>query len=104
MGTGGNDIPKCFLKKTTEGKTKGLVDKAESFTGWVRLEKHGQTISAYKKNGDYDHWVKVEDYESDWLKGEIQTGFSVTARFAGDGPKQHPDMKAVFSSIKMETR
>jgi hypothetical protein len=33
------------------------------------------------------------------LKGGLQTGFSIIDRFAGDGSKQHPDIKAVFSGI-----
>jgi hypothetical protein len=59
-------------------------------------------ITAFRRANEKSIWIKVDNYSLDWLNGELQVGFSVMARFAGEGPKQHPDMKAVFSNIKIE--
>ena len=101
MGTGGNSIPKYFLKRTINGKTKGLVEKTDSLVGWLRIEKRDTKISVYKRPDENSRWIKMDDYELGWLEDEVQVGFAVMARFAGDGPKQRPDMKAVFSKIQI---
>jgi hypothetical protein len=101
MGTGGNEIPKFFLKRTINGKTKNFVEKTDSLTAWLRIEKRGKQISAFKKQNPNGAWEKIDDYSLDWLSGELQVGFSVMARFTGDGPRQRPDMRAVFSEIKL---
>ena len=100
MGTGGNEIPKYFLRRTVNGKTKSLVEKTDSMAGWLKIEKRGKQVIAYKKQNRSGEWEKMDGYSLDWLSGELQVGFSVMARFAGDGPKQHPDMRAVFTEIK----
>jgi len=102
IGTGGSDVPKYFLKRTNSGRTRGLAEKMDSLSSWLRIERRGKLISAYRRPDESSTWMKVDDYELDWLTGELQTGFSTMARFAGDGPKQHPDMKAVFSNIKID--
>jgi hypothetical protein len=102
LGTGGNDRPKYFLKRTTDGKTKGLVERIDHLSEWVRFEKRGKIISAYSRPDEGSSWTKIDDYESDWLSGTLQVGFSIMARFSGDGPKQHPDMMAIFSNSKIE--
>jgi hypothetical protein len=100
MGTGGNETPKYFLKRTANSKTKTYVEKTEALSGWLRIEKRGNQITAYKKQNEAGDWKKIDDYFLDWLSGELQVGFSVMARFTGDGPRQHPDMRAVFTEIK----
>jgi hypothetical protein len=102
MGTGGNEIPKFLLKRTINGKTKNFVEKTCSLTAWLRIEKRGKQISAFKKQSPGSAWEKINDYSFDWLSGELQVGFSVMARFTGDGPKQRPDMRVVFSEIKIK--
>ena len=99
LGTGGNGNPKYFLKRTTDGNTKSLVAKTDGLTGSLKIERRGTHISAFRKSADGDNWSKLDEYELDWLKGDLQAGFSIMARFAGDGPKQHPDMRAAFSEI-----
>ncbi len=99
MGTGGNEKPKYFLKTTTQGKTRTMVEKTDEFSGWLKIEKKGKHIAAFRKSNAADSWVKVNEYDLEWLKGTMQAGFSVMARFAGDGPKQHPDIRAIFSEI-----
>jgi hypothetical protein len=99
MGTGGNEKPKYFLKSTTQGNTRTMVEKADQFSGWLKIERRGKHISAFRKSNAGSSWVKVNEYDQDWLKGNLQAGFSVMARFAGDGPKQHPDIRAAFSEI-----
>jgi hypothetical protein len=99
IGTGGNDIPKYFLKTTTRGKTRTTVEKTEKFEGWLKLEKRGNHIRVFFKSNEGGSWVNVNEYHPDWLKGNLQVGFSIMARFAGDGPKQHPDIRAAFSEI-----
>ncbi len=101
MGTGGNDVPKYFLKTTAAGKTRGLVVKTDGLIGWLRMERRGKKVSVYRREDGDSSWTKVDDYEPDWLKGSVQVGFSIMARFAGDGPKQKPDMRAVFSNIRI---
>ena len=79
-----------------------MVDKTDILTGWIKVEKTGNRLIIYKKANNNDAWSKADEYEAEWLKGTAQAGFSIFARFAGDGPKQHPDIKAVFSNIKMK--
>jgi hypothetical protein len=102
MGTGGSDVPKYFFKRTTNNRTKMSVIKAGRLTGWLRIVKKGTTLVAYKKTNESDDWIKVDNYESGWPKTDMQVGFAVMARFAGDGPKQHPDVQAIFSNIRFE--
>jgi hypothetical protein len=101
LGTGGNSKPKYFIKRTFQGKTKGVPDKIDSLTGWLKMQKVGNQLSLFRKDAENSDWMKVDDYELDWLKDNLQVGFSIMSRFAGDGPKQHPDMKAIFSNVKI---
>jgi len=102
MGTGGSEVSKYFLKRTSGGKTKIDVDKTDHLTGWLRMEKRGNRLTVYKRKSEIENWVKTGDYEFDWLKTEMQVGFTVMARFAGTGPKQRPDMETVFSNFKLD--
>jgi len=104
MGTGGNEKPKYFLKTTTKGKTRTMVEKTNEFAGWLKIERRGQHIIAYMKSNTDSHWVKVNEYDLAWLKGNLQTGFSIMSRFAGDAPKQHPDIRATFSEMHFISR
>jgi CarboxypepD_reg-like domain len=101
-GTGGNPNPKVFFKKTTDNKSKTVVDKKQTMNGWLRMEKRGKTITAFFKEEHTTEWNKVGEYEIDWLKDKVQMGLAVFASFSGSGPKMHPDMKAVFSQLKIE--
>jgi hypothetical protein len=101
IGTGGSDRPKYFLKNTSNGKTAGTVEKIDRFSGWMKLEKRKQSISLFWKSDQDDPWTKIKDYALDWLSGDLQYGFSVMSRFPGNGPKQHPDLEAIVSGIKM---
>ncbi len=101
MGTGGSDKPKYFLESTTGGKTKETVNKTNSLTGWLRIVKMGNMISIYSRPDETASWAKVDEYKFDWAAADLQVGFSVMARFAGNGPMQRPDMKAVFSNVKI---
>jgi hypothetical protein len=104
MGTGGNEKPKYFIKTTTLGKTRTMVEKTEEFEGWLKLERRQKHITAFKKLNTDGSWMKVNEYDLDWLKGNLQAGFSIMARFAGDGPKQHPDIRAAFTEIHFTQR
>jgi hypothetical protein len=99
MGTGGNEIPKYFLERTNNKTTKTTVLKTKTMTGWFRIEKRDKRIVVYQKPDKNNPWEKMGDYEMDWLAGDLQVGFSVMAKFAGDGPKQRPDMKALISEF-----
>ena len=101
MGTGGSDKPKYFLETTTGGKTKETVNKTTSLTGWLRMVKRGKMISIYNRPDENAGWVKLDEYKFDWAATDLQVGFSVMARFAGNGPMQRPDMRAVFSNVKI---
>src|SRR4029077_14764584 len=100
LGTGGNSIPKYFLKKTENGKTKTSVDKTGNMTGCFRVEKQKGKIIVYKRAEEQTPWEKWGEYTAGCINGELQVGLTVMARFAGDGPKQRPDLKAVFSNMK----
>ena len=104
LGTGGNEKPKYFLKTTTKGRTRAVVEKTEEFEEWMKIERRETHIAVFRRSIADGSWVKVKEYDLDWLKGEMQAGFSVMARFAGDGPKQHPDVRATFSEIHFNTR
>jgi hypothetical protein len=100
IGTGGSDVPKYFVKRNIDEKTKTTVERGEDFDGWLRIEKKDKVISVFKKKNESGNWTKVGSYEYDWLKTDLQVGFSVMARFAGDGPKQRPDMQGIFTNIQ----
>jgi CarboxypepD_reg-like domain len=102
LGTGGSDVPKYFLKRTTSSRTKMSVIKTGNLTGWLRIEKKGASFVVYKRANEGNDWIRVGEYEFDWLKKEVQVGLAVMARFVGDGPKQRPDMQAIFSNISIE--
>ena len=82
-----------------QGRTRTVVEKTEKFEGWLKIERRGNHIGAFRKSTADNNWVKVSAYDLDWMKGNLQVGFSVMSRFAGDGPKQHPDIRATFSDI-----
>ena len=46
MGTGGNPKPKVFFKKTIAGKSKTVLEKIDSLTGWLKIVKQGKMVSA----------------------------------------------------------
>jgi hypothetical protein len=102
MGTGGNDKPKSFIKKTSDNKTKSQVDKTGGMNGWLRVQRIGNRLDIYRRSNERDAWLQVDSYKPGWLNRPLQVGFSVMARFAGDAPKQHPDIRAVFSDIKFQ--
>ncbi len=102
LGTGGSDVLKYFLKRTSGSRTKIGVEKTGDLAGWLRIEKKGKRLRVYKRKSESDDWIQVDEYEFDWLKTEMQVGFTVMARFAGTGPKQRPDLEAVFSNLKLE--
>ena len=101
-GTGGNPNPKIFFKRTIDNKSKTVVDKIATMNGWLRMQRKGKTITAFFKEENTAVWNKVGEYEINWMKNKLQLGFAVFASFSGSGPKMHPDMKAVFSQLKIE--
>jgi len=104
VGTGGNPNPKLFFKRTTDNKSRTVVDKNDNMSGWLRIEKAGDKVTAFFKNDDDRDFKKIGVYKLDWLSGKLQVGLTVFAAFAGDGPKMKPDMKASFSQLKISER
>jgi len=70
--------------------------------GKMKLEKSGTKLIAFFKEGTGNDWKKIGEYEAPWLEQTVQVGMAVYARFAGDGPKMQPDLRAIFSDIKIE--
>jgi len=103
LGTGGNPNPKLFFKRTIDNKSKTVVDKKDTMNGWMRIEKSGKKITAFFKDDDGSDYKKTGEYNLEWLSGKLQFGLAVFAAFAGDGPKMKPDMKVMFSQLKIET-
>ncbi len=101
IGTAGNPNPKIVLRKTTDGKSKGPVDKIDAMNGWLRLEKKGLSITAFYKTLDTAEWKKITTYQVEWGGDVLQVGLVVMARFAGSGPKMKPDMKATFTQLNI---
>jgi hypothetical protein len=104
IGTGGNPAPKVLFKKTSGGKSKTNAEKSGGMDDWLRLEKKGGKIIAWSRQQNENGWKKVGEYETDWLNGMIQLGLALYAGFPGDGPKMKPDMKAIFTQLKIEMR
>jgi CarboxypepD_reg-like domain len=100
MGTGGSNVPKYFLKRTTVGKTKTSAERADDLNGWLRIEKKDNILHVFKKQVASGEWTDAGTYQYEWLKKDLQVGLSIMSRFAGDGPKQRPDMQAVFTNIQ----
>ena len=101
VGTGGNSNPKLFFKRTTDNKSRTVVNKNDNMSGWLRIEKAGDKIVAFFKTDDASDFKKVGEYKLAWLNGKLQLGLTVFAAFSGDGPKMKPDMKANFSQLKI---
>ena len=101
VGTGGNPNPKLFFKRTTDNKTRTVVNKNDNMSGWLKIEKAGNRILAFFKVDNDADFKKVGEYELEWLNGKVQLGLTVFASFSGDGPKMKPDMKANFSQVKI---
>jgi len=102
MGTGGNPNPKIFFKRTADNKSRTVVDKIDSMKGWLRIEKSGKKIMAFFKEKNSKDYKKIGEYNLDWLNGKVQLGLATFAAFSGDGPKMKPDMKVIFSKLKIE--
>jgi len=101
-GTGGNPNPKIFFKKTEDNKSKTVVNKSHSMNSWLKMERNGNTITAFFKEAATSNWIRMGTYELNWLQDRMQLGLAVFARFPGDGPKMQPDMKAMFSQFTIE--
>ena len=101
-GTGGNPNPKIFFKKTENNKSKTVINKCHSMNSWLKMERKGNTITAFFKEAATSDWVRMGTYELSWLQNRMQLGLAVFARFPGDGPKMQPDMKAMFSQFTIE--
>jgi len=101
VGTGGNANPKLFFKRTSENKSRTVVNKNDAMSGWLRIEKAGNKIIAFFKSDNGDDFKKVGEYKLEWLRAKVQLGLTVFATFSGDGPKMKPDMKANFSQLKI---
>ena len=101
VGTGGNSTPKLFFKRTTDNKSRTVVNKNGNMSGWLRIEKAGDKIVAFFKTDNGSDFKRVGEYKLGWLNGKLQLGLTVFAAFSGDGPKMKPDMKANFSQLKI---
>lgn len=101
LGTAGNSNPKLFFKRTTDNKSRTVVNKNENMSGWLRIEKTGNKIVAFFKPDYAGDFKKTGEYKLEWLTGKLQLGLTVFAAFSGDGPKMKPDMKANFSQLKI---
>lgn len=101
IGTAGNSQPKLKLQKTENGKSKGPVEKGEHIVYWLKLEKKGKQLTAFYKTASEVEWEKITTYNIEFLGEKVQAGVMVMARFAGNGPKAKPDMKAIFTGLKI---
>ncbi len=104
MGTGGNPNPKIFFKRTINNKSRTVVDKKDEMNGWLRIEKSGRKIKAFFKDANATVYKKIGEYHLEWLNGKVQLGLATFATFSGNGPKMKPDMKVMFSQLKIETK
>jgi hypothetical protein len=104
LGTGGNPGSRLFFKRTIDNKSRAVVDKTRGMEGWIRMEKTGKKIVAYFKEKDDDAFKKAGEYDLEWLGNKLQVGLAAFAAFAGDGPKMKPDMKVMFSELKISAK
>ncbi len=103
LGTSGNPNPKIFFKRTIDNKSKTVVNNRDNMKGWLWMEKSGIKIIAFFKEENENDYKKIGEYNLDWLNGKVQFGLETFAAFAGDGPKMKPDMKAIFSQLKIQS-
>lgn len=101
IGTSGNKHKKLMLTKTTNGKSKSIKNDMPENTCWLKLEKKGTVIRAYKKIKESDKWELIKAYENDEATFVYQVGLTGFAHFPGNGPKMHPDSRGVFTNIKI---
>ena len=102
IGTSGNKNVKYFLRKTENSHSKGSMNSIENLHQWLRIEKKGNVVSAFIKNNREQEWQKIASYTMEWNNESLEVGMMIMARFAGDGPKMKPDIRAQFSNIKIE--
>ena len=68
------------------------------------IHKKGNKIIALYKTEISSDYKKIGEYSNDWLNEKVQFGLAICAGIPGDGPKMQPDMKAMFSQIKIKTQ
>ncbi|MEP7374055.1 MAG: DUF1349 domain-containing protein [Chitinophagaceae bacterium] len=100
IGTNGSKNIKLFLTKTTNGKSRSVAGDAENTFCWLKLVKEGTAVSAYKRSAELGDWKLIRVFEIARDK-KYQVGLIGIAHFSGNGPKMHPDIKGVFSDIKI---
>lgn len=101
VGTAGNPGSKLFFKKTIDGKSKTVITKLDNMYCWLKLIRKGNTVETYCKSTEQGEYKKAGAYKLDWLKGKLQFGLVAFAGFSGQGPKMKPDVKVIFTQIKV---
>lgn len=102
IGTAGNPNLKTIILQTAGGKSKVVSQKEDAISGWLKLERKGKIVTAYKKIQQADEWKVVGSFQLTWMKDTLQIGFAVIARFAGNGPKTKPDLRAIFNNFAIK--
>jgi hypothetical protein len=101
IGTGGNQTPKIFFKKTSNSNSKTVVEKLDKLEATLKLEKKGDLVTSYAQIDGKENWVKLGSAKMDTKADRLQVGVACFADFAGDGPKMRPDMKVVITNWKV---
>jgi hypothetical protein len=101
IGTNGNKNRKLILTNTVNNKSKTTTIDLHKASSWLKLEKKGLLIFVYIKADSTSHWHLHRKLEIKWNDAECQAGLFGLAHFPGDGPRMYPDIRAIFSYIKL---
>lgn len=101
LGTTGNKQPKLILNKTGGNKSKPKTESAEFPEIWLKLEKNGKVITAFKKMHAIDQWILIDSKTVDWRSDQFQVGLFGFAWFTGNGPAMYPDVKGIFTQTNI---
>ena len=101
LGTSGNKQTKLIINKTTNYKSRPKTEPAEPPELFLKMEKKGNMITAFKKLNEKDQWILIDSYSIEWGNDPMNTGLFGFAWFTGNGPGMYPDVKGIFTQTKI---
>jgi hypothetical protein len=97
-GTGGNKNIRLHITETKKGKSKSIINDEDDWH-YLKLEKKAANIIVYARKTVSDEWRRLKVYKAEGE--EFEAGLIGFAHFAGNGPKMRPDIRGIFSAIKI---
>jgi hypothetical protein len=104
IGTSGGKKLKLILSETRDGKKISETYNLQDPVAWLKIERKGSDVIVSKKLPAEGLWQVIKTYSANWSNPRLQAGLCSSVRFPGDAPKMRPDIRAVYSNIKIGPR